>query len=265
MENQTATKSLSKISDEVLYERYVAPVALFAVKLEAAAPYNEFPLLATFKDHKDFTAHSEIIADVAATSYCRFLKEVPRTQLLHVMHTLWRKVEEQVDKTVSDENVTECEGFLCCATVEELFKEEKEDSLIWPIAFLFYHMMAVMKLGLVFNRWNQMSSEERVRHFIDMHVCLERAEFALVWSIDKKMPSPREMAKRGGKKRFESLYGSAREYTLRRYQELRAQKPHISKMQIAKIIDKEAENLAEFRVMSPDNRERTIYDWVRSF
>jgi hypothetical protein len=72
-----------------------------------------------------------------------------------------------------------------------------------------------------------------------------------------------ELAQKGGKQKFIALYGAAHAYTKQRRDEILAAKPRISKLQIAKIIHEEAENLAEFRVMSKENRERTIYDWVR--
>jgi len=71
-----------------------------------------------------------------------------------------------------------------------------------------------------------------------------------------KLHSPKHLAQKGRKQKFLTLYASV----LRRNSHRKNPAPAKCKSQ--KMIHKVANNLVEFRVMSSENRERTIYNWV---
>ena len=258
-----ATKPLPTISSkelETLYERYVAPVGTLAETFNIGAHFLDSPQLNALEE---YSPNVHIIADVIAWSYLGTLKPLPHNSVITMLRLLDESAKQQYANIKSSKKKTPYahERLFGAALVETVLTEMIENA---PFSgdFLFYHMMAVMQLSVVLLGVEKMTDAEQAHHFISMRVCLERANFSQILLLQNKTHSPKELAQKGGKQKFIALYGPAHAYTKKRQGEILEAKPRISKMQIAKIIHEEAENLADFRVMSKENRERTIYNWV---
>jgi hypothetical protein len=259
-----SAKPLTRISDQdeqALYERYIAPVAAIAEGFDMRQHFVDSPKL---NGLEEYSPNVHIIADVIAWSYLGTLKPLPHNSVMTMLRLLDESAKRQYAnaKSAKKKAAHAHERLLGAVLVETVLTEMIENA---PFSgdFLFYHMMAVMQLSVALLGVEKMTDAEQAHHFISMRVCLERGNFSQILLLQNKTHSPKELAQRGGKQKFVALYGAAHAYTKQRRDEILAAKPHTSKMQIAKIIHEEAENLAEFRVMSKENRERTIYDWVR--
>lgn len=258
-----ATKPLPTIRSkelETLYERYLAPVAALAETFNIGAHFLDSPQLNALEE---YSPNVHIIADVIAWSYLGTLKPLPHNSVMTMLRLLDESAKRQYvnAKSSKKKSAHAHERLFGAALVETVLTEMIENA---PFSgdFLFYHMMAVMQLSVALLGVEKMTDAEQAHHFISMRVCLERANFSHMLLLQNKTNSPKELAQKGGKQKFIALYGAAHAYTKQRRDEILAVKPRTSKMQIAKIIHEEAENLAEFRVMSKENRERTIYNWV---
>jgi hypothetical protein len=260
-----ATKPLPKITtkeQEALYERYIAPVVALAERFSTEEHYHDSPKLRALED---YSPNIHILSDVIAWAYIGTLKSLPHNSVMTMLRLLDEGAKRQYASTgqVAKKQADYAhERLFGAALVEVVLMEMYEDSS-FSGDFLLYYMMAVMQLAIVMHDIERMTDAERVHHFVSMRVCLERATFSCILMLQSRMTSPQQLARKGGKQKFIALYGPAYEYTKRRCEEIRAEKLRISKLQIAKIISREAETLVEFRVMSKENRERTIYDWVR--
>ncbi len=251
-------KPLTRISqkdEQTLYERYIAPVAAIAEGFDPARHFPDTPRLHAIEDYSP-SAH--VIADIAAWSYNGALKPLPERTVL----TMLRLLDEGAKRESKTKSAYGHERIFGAALVETVCTE-MNDNAPFSGDFLLYHMMAVMMLAVTLQNIERMSAADQMHYFLSMRVCLERANFSEIMQLQQRLNSPKQMAQKGGKQKFLSLYGPAYEYAKRRYAEIHSGKPRLSKMQIAKTIHKEAESRVEFRLMSQENRERTIYDWVR--
>lgn len=259
-----ATKPLPAINSkeqETPYERYIAPVAALAETFNIGAHFLDSPQLNALEE---YSPNVHIMADVIAWSYLGTLKPLPHNSVMTMLRLLDESAKRQYAnaKSAKKKAAYAHERLFGAALVETVLTEMIENAA-FSGDFLFYHMMAVMELSVALLGVEKMTDVEQAHHFISMRVCLERANFSQLLLLQSNQHSPKQLAQKGGKQKFIAIYGAAHAYTKKRHDEILAAKPRTSKMQIAKIIHEEAENLAEFRVMSKENRERTIYDWVR--
>jgi len=254
---------------QALYECYLAAFLGLASKVDPEAEHPEFQLLGAFDGVAPYIAYIDIISDVVAEAYMKQLKRLSVEGILPIMGMLdecaQQKAENELFALDEETLITiSHEHFLTSDLVEEIMEQLGDDSVFKKRPFLFYYALAIMQLSLILgDKQGDTPDEQQITRFIDIRVCLERARFTLGAFSQRKNTAHKDVASKGGRIRFSVLYGAAREYTLKRHQEMLAKKPGISKRQVALTIADEAATHPAFRIMSKDNLFETIYRWLR--
>ena len=254
---------------QALHERYVAAFLKIADKVDPEAEYPEFQILSAFDSVTPYIAYIDIIADVVIDAYIHQLKRLGIDGILPLIGMLdeCAQMKAQSELFVLNEEIAFAiphEHFLTSDLVEEMVEQLCADSVFKKRPFLLYYTLAIMQLSLILDeKADDAPDEQRITRFIDIRVCLERAKFML-GAFSQKDKVHKDVASKGGRKRFSMYYGAAREYALQRYKEMKAENPSISKRQAALDIAEEAATHPAFEKMSEGNLYETIYNgWLR--
>jgi len=254
---------------QALHERYLAAFLKIADKVDPEAEHPEFQILSAFNSVTPYIAYIDIIADVVIDAYIHQLKRLGIDGILPLIGMLdeCAQMKAQNELFVLNEEIAFViphEHFLTSDLAEQMAEQLRSDSVFKKRPFILYYALTIMQLSLVLGeKENDAFAEQRIARFIDIRVCLERAKFML-GAFSQKNTAHKDVASKGGRKRFSLYYGAAHEYALRRYKEMKAENPSISKRQAALDIAEEAAEHPAFEKMSEGNLYETIYNgWLR--
>lgn len=256
---------------QALYERYLAPFLKIADQIDPEAENPEFQILSAFESVTSYIAYIDIITDVVMDAYIRQLKRLGVEDIISFIGMLdeCAQMKAENEPFVLDEGtllVVPHEHFLNSDLVEEIIEELGSDSVFKKRPFLCYYAIAIMQLSLILSEKDEDApDEDRIARYIDIRVCLERAQFSLERFYQKEGVSHKDVASKGGRERFSKHYSAAREYTMQRHKQLRAANPSISRRKAALIIADEAAEHAAFKHMSKDNLYETIEKWLKRY
>jgi len=257
---------------ESIYYRYLADFLPIASKIDTESPHVDLEILNSSGALMQYAVFSDVIADVVIDAYIKNLKRLPLTELLSIMAIIDELAETKAEGYFPYPDGTvvytvEPSEFLTCELIEEAVEQSKAEEQR-KIAFVYYYALAIMQFSLLIPEIRSKQYDlYKTARFVDIQKSLGHARYAYAMlrrsAKSDDISSHKEVARKGGQIRAARLYGAAREYTVRRYKELLAEKPSTSKRQAAKTITEEAYEQAIFKPLSKDNLFDTIYRWLR--